>query len=218
MAAAKKFLFDVSFDQVEGGDAPRRAIERKFNRAELEATRAAALAEGHAAGRAEAEDAALVQTAAALDAIGARLAALISDQDAASAATERRAIAALRAIVAKTVPALAATDPLAEIEALVTKSLHEAIDEPRVVLRVADALYEPVQARLAAILAASGYAGRIVLMADDEIAGGDARVEWADGGAERDLDRQLGEIDAALARHADPATPPLHAFPKGDDA
>ncbi len=163
MGTSNKFLFDVSFDHVDGDAAPRRGIERKFNRAELEATRAAALAEGRTAGRAEAEGAALAQTAAALDAIAARLVTLIAAQDAAAAATERRAIAALRAIVAKAVPALAAKDPLSEIEALARRSLHDAIDEPRVVLRVAGALYEPVQARLAAILAATGYAGRIVL-------------------------------------------------------
>ncbi len=69
-----------------------------------------------------------------------------------------------------------------------------------IVLRVNDALFDAVQARLAALSQASAFAGKTILLADAALAEGDARVEWADGGAERDTRRLAAEIDAIFAR------------------
>jgi flagellar assembly protein FliH len=207
MAMQQKFTFDVSFDHLSAPSA-RSLAERRFTRNELEATREAALAEGHAAGLAEAATSAQSLTADALAQIAESLTALLSAQDAATIDTQRRALAAMRTIVAKLVPGLAAKDPLTEVEAFATKCLHEAIDEPRVVLRVAQEIYEPLRERLDALANAAGYAGRIVLLVDDAIAAGDARVEWADGGAERNLAGQCAEIHELLERRRDPAATP----------
>ena len=204
MAAPQKFLFEVSFDHANGEAAPRRGVEKRFTRAEVEATRAAALAEGHQSGIAEAEATAASLAAAALDAIAQGVERLIATHDVTTAETQRRALDALRAIVVKALPALAAQGPVAEVEAFAAKVLHDAIDEPRVVLRVPTALYDAVQPRLGAIAAAAGYAGRMVLLADDTLAGGDARVEWADGGGERHLDRLIADIETTLARSSAP--------------
>ena len=207
MALPEKFTFDVSFDHL-GAPSARSLAERRFTRGELEATRQSALAEGHAAGLAEAAKSAEALTADALARIAESLAALLAKQEAATMDTQRRALAAMQTIVAKLVPGLAAKDPLAEVEAFATKCLHEAIDEPRVVLRVAEEIYEPLRERLDALANAAGYAGRIVMLADDAIAAGDARVEWADGGAERNLAAQCIEIDELLERRRDPAASP----------
>jgi flagellar assembly protein FliH len=182
--------------------------ERRFTRSEMEATRQAALAEGHAAGLAEAVQAADSLTADSLAKIAGSLASLFAAQEATVLDTERRALDAMQTIITKLIPGLAAKDPLAEVEAFTTKCLHEAIDEPRVVLRVAEEIYEPLRERLDTLANAAGYSGRIVLLADDAITGGDARVEWADGGAERNLADQCTELSTLLDRHRDPATTP----------
>lgn len=215
MGMPKKYLFDVCFDRPE--PKAEREIEEKFSRAEIEAARQAALAEGRSAGLAEAADAAAATAAAALDAMAKGVAVLLSTLDAKTVDMQRQAAAALRAIVAKALPALATKEPLAEIEAFAAKCLLEASEEPRIVLRVANEIYEPVQSRLAALSAASGYGGRIVLLADDHLSRGDARVEWADGGAERKLDERLGDIDALIARICDPAATPVPTSSEGDD-
>ena len=207
MALPQKFTFDVSFDHL-GVPSARSLAERRFTRGEIEATRQSALAEGHAAGLAEAAQSAQSLTADALTRIAEGFAELLATQDTATMDVQRRALAALQTIVAKLVPGLAAKDPLAEVEAFAAKCLHEAIEEPRVVLRVAQEIYEPLRERLDALAHAAGYAGRIVLLADDAIAAGDARIEWADGGAERNLAGQCAEIDELLERLRDPA-----AFP-----
>ena len=207
MALPQKFTFDVSFDHL-GAPSARSLAERRFTRSELEATRQTALAEGHAAGLAEAAKSAQALTADSLARIAESLAALFAAQDATTADTQRRALAAMQTIITKLVPGLAAKDPLAEVEAFATKCLHEAIDEPRVVLRVAQEIYEPLRERLDTLANAAGYAGRIVLLVDDAIAAGDARVEWADGGAERNLAGQSAELTELLERRRDPVATP----------
>ncbi|HVA15524.1 MAG TPA: hypothetical protein VNF99_19910 [Stellaceae bacterium] len=207
MALPQKFTFDVSFDHLDGPSS-RSGTERRFTRAELEATRQAALAEGHAAGLAEAAKAAAALSADSLAAIARGVVALLAAQDATTADTQRRALAAMQSIVAKLVPGLAAKDPLGEVETFAAKCLNEAIEEPRIVLRVAPEIYEPLRERLDALAATAGYAGRIVLLAEDALAAGDARVEWADGGAERNLAGQCEQIDTLLAHRCDPAAAP----------
>jgi flagellar assembly protein FliH len=207
MAMPQKFSFDVSFDHL-GTPTARSLTERRFTRAEMDATRQAALAEGHAAGLAEAAQSAESLTADALAKLAASLAALFEARDATALETERRALGAMQTIIAKLIPGIAAKDPLAEVEAFTTKCLHEAIDEPRVVLRIAEEIYEPLRERLDNLANAAGYAGRIVLLADDAIVAGDARVEWADGGAERNLVGQCAELTSLLDGRRDPAATP----------
>ena len=211
MAMPKKYLFDVSFDHV-GAKAeappPPPMVEEKVMLAEIEAARQAGYAEGREAALAEANNAIAARAAAAIELLAQGAATLLGSVDARTADLEREAIAVLRAVVAKALPALAAREKLTELEALASKSLIEAIDEPRVVLRVANEIYDAVHERLDSIAARAGYAGRIVLLADDQLSGGDARIEWADGGVERKLVEQLSEIDAAMARLCDPTANP----------
>src|SRR5215469_9202386 len=106
MATARKYLFDVSFDEAAIASAPEPAPppEEKFSRAELEAAQQVARAEGHSAGLVEAEAAASAKAAAALELVAEGVAALIAAHDTAVAQTQRDAIAALRVVVAKTLP------------------------------------------------------------------------------------------------------------------
>ena len=219
MATARKYLFDVSFDEAAIAPPPEAAPppEEKFSRAELEAAQQVARAEGHSAGLAEAQDAVAAKAAAALELMAKGLSVLIAAHDEAIAQTQRDAIAALRVIVAKTMPVLAAKGAVAEIEAFVRKCLAEALDEPRVVLRVANDVYEPVRGQIETMAATTGYPGRIVLLADENLAVGDARLEWADGGAERNLAQLLSEADAAMARNSEPPAPANPPSTPGDN-
>jgi len=212
MATAKKYLFEVSFDQNEEKSAQPPA--ETFSRADVDAAREAAHAEGRNSALAEANAATAAKSAAALEALAARLPALLAAEDARARETERQAIAALRVVIAKALPTCAAREPLAEIENLASRCFAEAIDEPRVVLRVAAEVYDAVRERIDAMAAASGYGGRIVLIAEDNLLPGDARIEWADGGAERRLADQMNEIDAALARIVDPPAPATPTSPE----
>jgi flagellar assembly protein FliH len=216
MTAAKKFLFDISFDHVEAREEAEAAPpppppEPTFSQAELDAVRAAALAEGRAAGLAEAAAAIATRTAAALEGILRGLATMFVARDAIIKECETQSLTAFRAVIGKALPALAAKGPLAEIEAVAAKCLRDAIDEPRIVLRVANEMYEPVREQLEPLIASSGYPGRVVLLADEGLSGGDTRVEWADGGVDRRLAEQMDEIEAAINRIYQPAAPAENA-------
>lgn len=197
MGTPQRYLFDVSFDLPDPGVGAKAL---RFTAADVAAARAAGAVEGREAALADAAVSTEAQTAAAIEALGRAIEALGEARAAWAGDTEQRAVALLRAALQKAVPAFAAKEPVAEIEALLAGCLAEALDEPRIVLRVSDALFEAVQARISAVVQAGGYSGKVVLLADAALSGGDGRVEWADGGAERDASRIAQEIDAVLAR------------------
>jgi flagellar assembly protein FliH len=206
MTTTQKFLFDTSFDPPDEASrptptpVPRQPPEPTFSRVELEAARAAAIAEGRAAAFAEAAADTEQRVATALGLIAADIRQLSANGAALALDTQREALALLRTILRKLAPALFRRDPLTEIETLVAEVLRDAIDEPRLVIRVADDLFDSMQARLAPLADAAGFAGKLVLLADNAMLPGDCRVEWADGGAERNTRRLLADIDTALAR------------------
>ncbi len=69
------------------------------------------------------------------------------------------------------------------------------------VIRIADALLDPLRERLDEVAAKAAFDGKVVLLADEALAPSDVRVEWADGGAERDTGRLWAEIDQVLERN-----------------
>ncbi|SRR5579883_197019 len=203
MAAPRKYLFDVSFDHPQGPVAvrfQRNPSEPTFTRADLEAACAAARQEGHQAGVAEAAAGIESRLAAATEAVASGLVRLVERSDEIRRETETHAVELLRSVAAKAVPALARREPLAELEAMVIDCLREAAEEPRIVLRVNAAMFDPMRERLHAITQSHGFAGKFVLLVDDSIGPADARLEWADGGAERDIRRIARDLDAVLER------------------
>jgi flagellar assembly protein FliH len=50
------------------------------------------------------------------------------------------------------------------------------------VVRINASLYETARERIERLAKQSGFAGRLVILAEPEIETGDCRIEWADGG------------------------------------
>jgi flagellar assembly protein FliH len=199
MGKPQRFLFDVSFDRPDTEDPEgAETLEPRFTRAELDAARADAMAEGRKSALVEATQATDAKLAGTLASLTAAIERLLAERVRIEGEIERAAMTAVRAVLERAVPALTAKDPLAELEAFVARMLGEAFDEPRIVLRVSDALFEPVKTRLPALSQAAGYSGKLVLLADPDLAVGDAKIEWADGGAERDQRRLMAELDHIL--------------------
>ncbi|MGE0254137.1 MAG: hypothetical protein AB7N54_07515 [Alphaproteobacteria bacterium] len=194
MTAARKFLFERSFDE----RVQRVAEARRFDDADLARAREEGFADGHAAGEAAARDAHAEAIGTAVSTIADAVTALAADREAAFAGHAAEATSLVLAICRKLMPALARTHALGEIEALVRDCLMDLDDEPRVVVRVPDALLDVLQDRIEAL--GDGFDGRLVLLGDDAMAPSDCSVMWADGGAERDLDRLWRDIDRAVER------------------
>jgi flagellar assembly protein FliH len=203
MASAMKFLFDNSFDVAESPALSPAAPPRQFSEEDILAARDEGFAQGEAAGRAAALTSIEQASAKTLTVIGARLNDAGQEIERIRAATMSDALKVLGAAIRKVIPELARRNALNEIEQLVRECLQAIYDEPRVVVRGHDRVIAALQPRIDAMAASCGFHGKIVLFADDQLNETDCRVEWADGGAERNLDDMWRQIDAAIERIAD---------------
>jgi flagellar assembly protein FliH len=201
MVAISKFLFDTDF--AAGDEAARlapRPDTRRFSANDLEAAKAAAYAEGVAAGRVAAEQDIARRIADACAVIGSKLDLLMKATAERGETQMREAVTAAVEIARRLLPSLGKREAIGEVEALIRECLTRLHDEPRLVVRVADELLDPVRQRIDQITGAAGYMGKIILFADPALKPGDARVEWADGGAERDGAAIWRDIDSAIQR------------------
>ena len=203
MASARKFLFDLNFDAASEPAttvAQPTPAEPRFSAAEVDEARRAAFADGQAAGQTSALRSIEKSAADALQRVGEQTALLLQTQAQTEDKAMRSAVASAVAILRKLQPELASRKGLVEIEGVLAQCLQTMREEPRFLVRVHDSLLDPLRERLDALSAVSGYEGRIVIIADEAVAFGDCRVEWADGGVERDTARLWREIEAALGR------------------
>lgn len=197
-ATAKKFTFDLDL-----GSEHKRT--RMVNETDIDAIRAAARAEGYAEGVAEGQRAEVARAAAELTQAGQRVAQtatqLLSSVDAAERQAHSDAVALARAIGTKLAARLIGREPEAELEPLIAECLASLETAPHLVVRCHPALAEKLQEITEAHMAANGYGGRLIVMGDPDIAVGDGRLEWADGGLVRDFAAISAQIDKAIAAY-----------------
>src|SRR5262249_15314521 len=105
------------------------------------------------------------------------------------------------AVAGKLASALIANEPFAEISALATDCFRHLVATPHVVVRVNDRLHPSAHEQLEQAAQTSGFAGRLVVLAEPDIAPGDCRIEWADGGGRRARAARGGASDDAVARY-----------------
>ncbi len=215
MNMLEKFLFDTSFEPEDLGEqmAPDGAkpAAPKFGEEDLEKARAEGFAAGKETGERDAMQAIEQQISQALSAIGERLSGLSKAQAEANEHQARDAIEVALAVVRKMLPRMAGRHGLAEIESVVSDCLARLRAEPRIVIRVADSLLDEVEQRVSALAARAGFEGKTVYLSQEGLQPGDIRVEWADGGAERDSDRLWSEIDQLIAPLIGPTEQPAEA-------
>src|SRR5690606_21142034 len=168
--------------------------------AELEAVRAESFAAGHRAGVEEERAASERRRVEALERIAAALAASEEIVATGSAAAERRAVDTALAVARAVAPELLRRNGVAEVEATLRDCLRDLIDEPRLVVRVAAEVLDTIKERLPALTGRTGFSGRVILLAEEGMPPGDCRIEWADGGVERNTARLMHEIDMIAAR------------------
>jgi flagellar assembly protein FliH len=198
MRATAKYLFDLDFS----GSAEAKPM---IPLAEHIAKLADAEAAGYRNGMAVAEAQALADSGRLSALALERLAAAFSSLDQALRAVEARleaeAVGVAVAVGRKLAPALMARQPLAEIAALATECFRQIVAAPHVVVRVNDALYAATREKLEDILRSSGFEGRLVVLAEPDIAAGDCRIEWADGGVIRDTAATEAAITEAVNKY-----------------
>jgi flagellar assembly protein FliH len=151
---------------------------------------------GFTAGQQEAAGETARRLAIAMESVAHSLSILTRGLSAVELRVEAEAVEVAVATGRKLAETLIAREPLAEIEALALDCFRELVATPHVVVRVNDALYEQAQTKLAGIARETGFDGRLLIMAEPDIAVGDCRIEWADGGMMRNraaADALIGE-------------------------
>jgi flagellar assembly protein FliH len=196
MKPTAKYMFDEDFAT---GSKPTITVveaERRREDAEAQAHR-----KGFALGQAQARGEAEQRIAAALGVIGEGLARLDQSLSGIEARLETEAVEVAVAVAAKLAPQLIAREPFAEISALANECFHQLVTSPHVVIRVGNEIYDDAKDKLEEIARAKGFEGRLVVLADETMAPGDCRIEWADGGVNRDQAATLSAIDDVVGRY-----------------
>src|SRR5712671_1638899 len=196
-AAPAKYLFDEDFAAPSGA---KPSIALADHAVALKEAEAAGYGGGFAQAMAEAKAEAALRSAAALERVAAALEGLDRSLSGITAKLETEAIEVAVAVARKLAPELVAREPFAEISALATNCFRHLVATPHVVVRVNDALQATAREKLDEIGRGRGLDSRLVVLAEPDIAPGDCRIEWADGGINRDSAATAAVIDEAVAR------------------
>jgi len=157
------------------------------------------MTEGRQAGQREAEARIEARFADAAVKIATDVQALIAAREARNEEFARMPVVVAMAMVRKLMPELTRRGGLAEIEGLIASLAADLIDEPRLTIRVEPETADLLRERLEGSRVL-GPDAKVMVIEDPTIAVGDGRVEWADGGVERDTRRLLDDIEAIVSR------------------
>jgi len=139
--------------------------------------------------------------ALALEEIGIAIKAIAAGVTSVEDRMETEAVDVALAVARKLCTELMAAEPLAEIMALVSDCFRHLTATPHIVVRVNDALYDMAREQIEQLAKRSGFEGRLVILAEPDIATGDCRIEWADGGVTLDRSTIEAKINELVGRY-----------------
>ena len=114
---------------------------------------------------------------------------------------ETEAVEVAVAVARKLCSELIAAEPLGEIAGLVRDCFSHLVSTPHLVVRINASLYEVHARGHRAARQAVRLPGRLVILAEPEIATGDCRIEWADGGVVLERAAIDAKIDELVGRY-----------------
>lgn len=196
--ASRPFLFDTDFGRPRGPSAAdaEAAARTEAERAALEA---AAYARGLQDGRAEAALQEQARLADALTRVGLAAAGLLNQSDARDGEREAQALAFANALARRIAGEALDARPLAAVEEAARSALRHLRGVPHLVLRVNEALVDDAETLMKRLSREHGFEGRLVVLGEPDMAPGDVRLEWADGGVVRERARIEAALESALS-------------------
>ena len=199
MAAPAKFLFDMDFG------APDKAREKPATPSEIAqkiaAAEARAYRDGFDAGQREAKAESDRRAALALEEIGIGVRSIATGFSGIETRMETEAVDVAVAVARKLCSELIAGEPLGEIVGLVSDCFSHLVATPHLVVRINEQLYDAARERIERLAKQSGFEGRLVILAEPEIATGDCKIEWADGGVVLERTAIDGKINELVGRY-----------------
>lgn len=196
--AVQKFKFDTVFApdgaaSTVAAPAPRQ--KQHFTRAEMEALSAEAFGEG----KASAEAAATERLANATLVLSAAIEQVAAQMDAVIAQHREQSVALAFAIGRVAAGTWSAHDALAAVENAIKDTMHSQHSEPRLIIRVQTELANALAGRLDVLAKENGFQGRTLLAVEPTFSASQCRIEWSDGGLERDPMAAIEAAERAVA-------------------
>lgn len=199
MSAPAKFLFDMDFA------APAATKERPATSAEIALrvaeAEARAYREGFDAAQREAKVDSDRRSALALEQMGISIRQIASSFGNIENRMETEAVDVAVAVARKLCNELMSAEPLTEVMALVSDCFRHLTSTPHLAIRINDSLYESAKEQIETLARRSGFEGRLVILAEPDIAVADCKIEWADGGCVLDRTAIEAKIDELVGRY-----------------
>jgi flagellar assembly protein FliH len=184
MAEALKFNF-INLETQNAGQkesARARGKKRVYNDEQITEIQNASFSEGLAAGEAAALTRVEQRIAATLDQIRDQYENLLADAAAHISSNLRQSAELALDISNALIPELIARQPIAEIEKLFVECIAHLKAEPRIVIRIEEALIDQLKKHIDHIAHQAGYPGKVILIADPDALPAQCQIEWSDGG------------------------------------
>ena len=200
----RKFTFDSFIDFDRQPEPPLQQndtdVQAVYSQSDLDQARAEAFEEGRTRALVDHEGTDTHRLANAIEKLAGEVARMGEAEALRIREFNASAMNVALAAVRKVMPELTKRFGPHEVDAVMADALSEQHDEPRLVFRIPDALFESATERVAELAGERGYAGKTVILADAALGPSDCRIEWADGGVERLAERTLAEVANAIIR------------------
>jgi flagellar biosynthesis/type III secretory pathway protein FliH len=223
MTGIKKFLFDCSFDSKET-DASEETIEEiieepeeiipTFTKEELEIARDEGFIKGKEHGIKEAAAAKEQILIDAIKNLETQFANLFKTQQEAAKSDLNNAILVANAISRKIFPSLNKRGALEEVEHMVANVMKEIHEEPKVCIYIHPDLKPLLKEHIDLISKKTNHRGEITIIATDDIPLGDCNIEWDSGGAQRNIETLLEDVEEIVERNLQEVTSKVNSDEK----
>lgn len=164
----------------------------------LQEAKEAAFAAGVEEGRRQQTDHETIRLSACLDAIVARLEIATIEMRRLEDNARKEALAFAQIFAAKIAGRMIENAPLQAIEATARAIFNDLRGTPHIAVRVAPSLVDSCKTRIGLLMRENGLDAKLFVFPDPDIATGDCRIEWADGGIVRDQAKLEALIDRSV--------------------
>jgi flagellar assembly protein FliH len=214
VSATEKFMFDLNFDDEVGVplepvqtdeaaiiEEEPEIIVPTFSEKEVAIARQQGFDAGKEEGLAATSEVLTRQINETLLKADEKLLAAFQTQDSVNQDLSRAAHSLAFGICKKMMPAMAKQHSFDEVEKVIEEVFAKAIEEPRITLSVHSDIAEAVEIRVSELAKEKGYEGRVSIQADEALEASDCRVDWINGGSERDTKELWANITSIINRN-----------------
>ncbi len=178
---AESEIKEVSFSQEELDNAVRAAEEQSYEK-------------GYNAAVSEHEKA----EAVLLDNINNRLVTILSDVGANNAEQEQNALRFAVALVRKLLPQLEGEVAVREVETFIRENFKNFAKEESLSFRFNPGIIGDIAPKLSRLAEKNDFEGKIAIHKDDSLGLSDCRIEWLNGGVEKNAAHAISQVEDLL--------------------